>query len=308
MLDTLATADSLRVLADSLPALPRSMPVLTGDPIADMIGSLGVGGASVWFLLRLADAWSKRKDKAQDAEIKLQEEAAKKAAETEQSNREEYRTMTLERLDRHTKALSDLFALGRADSEAIKELLIRFGGFAENLSVKMDDILHGSAGNLTRELVRNHVGIFSGKLHFEIYFWWQQRLIENHVLVDPDRVGRKYAEQLTSIIDRWKFQLESYKYKGTPMLAWDPELEGMSKLYRELFARLFDDQVALAKNERPFYANPMTALDHMQSRLMGSAVRWATSGKLLVTDLEEERDNALNSAGIEFLEDIKERA
>lgn len=275
------------------------------DPIANMISSVGVGGAATFVALKLVDAWNTRKNKKQQAELESEKATQAAALEKDRLDRDEFRAMSLERQDRHTKALSDLFVLGRADSEAVKELLIKFTTFADNLTAKMDDIIHGSAGNLTRELVRNHVGVFSGKLHFEIYFWWQQRLLENHVLAQPDRVGKKYSDMLTSVIDRWKFQLESYKYKSKPLLQWDPELEGLSLVYRELFSRLFSDQVALAKNEQPFYKDPMSALDHLQSRLMGAAVRWAASDKLLIADLEEERENAQTTAGIEFLKDLK---
>lgn len=269
---------------------------LTGDPLMDILGSLGAGGLAVYTLSKLLLGWSARKDKEQDIA------AAESRAEADAA-RAEYRTRTQESLDRHSKAFEDLFDLNRHSFSELQKTQQETVRVLSSLAQKIETSMAGSEDNLSMTGARNHFGIWAGKLHYEIYLWYQNRIRENHILEEPDVIGRKYADMLGSVLQRWRYQLEAYRNKGETMMGWDPELVGLTRVYRKLFARLYQDQVAMAAGRNPYFKDPLVELDHLQSRIMGSVVRWASARKQFNTDIDDEENSQLESMGIEFLQD-----
>lgn len=288
--------DTAARIADTAQVVASNLPSLTGDPLLDILGSMGVGGVVVYTASRLLLGWSSRRDKQQDIEAA--------AARVEADNaRAEYRNQTQESLKRHSKAFEDLFELNRRHFEELRTSSAEMTRVLASLVEKIEVSMSGSEDNLSMSGARNHFGIWAGKLHYEIYLWYQNRIRENHILEEPDTIGRKYADMLGSVLQRWRYQLEAYRNKGETMLGWDPDLEGITRVYRKMFARLYQDQVAIAAGRQPYLANPLTELDHLQSRIMGSVVRWASARKRFIDDLEDEENAHLESMGIEFLQD-----
>lgn len=234
------------------------------DPFASIISSLGVGGASVWFIMLMISKWSARKDKMQESEIVL---AEKKAA--AELNFQEFFT-----------TISKTIGL---------------------INSKMDSVLGHSSDDLSLSGSRNYFGIWAGKIHYEIFFWYQNRIKENHILENPEVISKKYSDMLGSVISKWRYQLEIYRNQGEILLLWDPEMKGFTEIYRKLFSQLYQDQIALASGKSTYFKDPMIELDHIQSMIMGASVRWSTSRKSLCEDLEDSENSKKTQIDIEFL-------